>query len=394
LKAARSEVFGETAAFQSDFAPPEKPDISKQVFFDILNTVFGLGSAFSWNKILKDIPAYKNTNNNNPEGPNNHGWHKDTLNSGFSNSMAFAKSARLTVENRLETREKIENATTQIFNTFDTMIHDQYTMYMSGSDEGIEQLDKQFRNGFWTDNKLDGHDFFTTTDDFVRLVHGQMIVPTWRLNTMVWPVIIMEDKADSTVNPETLNIMKRSVETAYNVTTPGDNMMTAAELAELAEQATASGTIIRDQEAASARVHYDSKTMWLLDGHICDNTDLMDHTPPRKRFCKVSALRALPGTDKLTQGTYRGIILEDIVVSAYEGYKANGNKNGYVVKPENINPEDDFPLTRTPGFFSNIPICDYKTFATNWNILNGASEGKVDPKCDDYPCCPGLAHPP
>jgi hypothetical protein len=94
-------------------------------------------------------------------------------------------------------------------------------------------------------------------------------------------------------------------------------------------------------------------------------------TRTERKGCRVSALRKLPGVDKLKN--YGEITHEDIIVSAYEGWKANGNNNGYGPMVDVLNfVNDQVVAIRTPRFFRNIPICDYNSFRTNWYNESGA----------------------
>lgn len=90
----------------------------------------------------------------------------------------------------------------------------------------------------------------------------------------------------------------------------------------------------------------------------------------------VSALRKPPGIDKLDGKTYGGIKLEAVIISAYEGSKANGNGNGYGVKVQDhqFDLEQWIPIL-TPGLFRDILICEYKAFRSDWYRDSGALGG-------------------
>ena len=83
-------------------------------------------------------------------------------------------------------------------------------------------------------------------------------------------------------------------------------------------------------------------------------------------------------------------------MSAYEGFKANGNKNGYGVYPKLLSTGHGDTMydyqdgIDTPGFFHRIPFCDMKTFVNNWYREGGALRGVSKALCDDYLCCENL----
>jgi hypothetical protein len=342
-------------------------------------------SAFAWNKIFKDIPYYKKSEDH-PNRPNDHGWHKDTANAGVSNGITIGKET-ITEENVMKTRAKVNSLAAMMVDTLGENVDNQYKLLLSGTSKGVEELGNQFRNGFWTENHLRNTSLFATQEMFSKIVLGQMLIPTWGLSSKVWPVIIMEDKPDVTENPMRSEFphSKRGVQQSQNVTVAENGSTFLGEAGLLA----AAG-IIQDQDAAAMRIHHDGKTLWLLDGHVCPDMSLKQSPRTSQITCGDSALWKLPGIDKLDGNNYHGITPEDIVISAYEGYKANGNSNEYGPDVGNLIDFKPDEQLQAPGFFKGIPICDYKTFKTNWFRAGGAMTGDTNKACATYPCCPGL----
>ncbi|KAJ0285669.1 hypothetical protein CBS470a_006269 [Colletotrichum nupharicola] len=89
------------------------------------------------------------------------------------------------------------------------------------------------------------------------------------------------------------------------------------------------------------------------------------------------------GTHDILDGkSWGGITLDDIVISSYGGYLANGNRNGYNMSLDtNSGPVDELMLSggvRTPGFFT-LPVC-----TSIWNTLMNVA-GSIEGK-NFYPC--------
>jgi hypothetical protein len=87
----------------------------------------------------------------------------------------------------------------------------------------------------------------------------------------------------------------------------------------------------------------------------------------------------LPGgsKDTLDGKKYGGLTIDDMIISSYEAYVANGNKNGYKLDPENTDQlkksdgtttgDTLFPSgVRTPGVFS-FPVCAVGAAVDNWS---------------------------
>ncbi|KAF2429677.1 glycoside hydrolase [Tothia fuscella] len=371
-------------SLQADFAPPEKKDVSLKIILDILNVGVAFSSAFAWNRVLRDIPYYQKTKDN-PNKANDQGWHKDTANAAVTGGIAIAKDM-IMEESMMKTRAKLESLADTMTDKLKENVEKQYELLISGRSEGIEALDKQFRHGFWTDNHLKNVTLHETQQMFSKILVGQLLVPTWGLSSKVWPVIIMEDKENSLENPMASDSQpkKRGLEQYGNVTVSNTGTITAGDAAVLIVS-----SVIKDGDAAAIRVHHDRKTLWLLDGHVCPDTNVLSGSRTPQQFCGNSPLWKLPGADKLDGNEYHGITIEDIIISSYEGFKANGNKNGYGPELQSLVETYQDNLLRAPGFFHGIPICDYKTFKTNWWRADGAMTGKTNKVCPEYPCCPG-----
>ncbi|KAJ5959353.1 uncharacterized protein N7479_006503 [Penicillium vulpinum] len=125
----------------------------------------------------------------------------------------------------------------------------------------------------------------------------------------------------------------------------------------------------------------------LVGGYVCYNNDAFYVVNVDGKKGTIP-FQALPGGNQqtLNGNAWGGVTLEDIVVSSYQGFQRNGNKNGYIMPKESKEIDGAGTLgdyvfqngIRTPGFF-NLPICDDFDTAYN-NALYVTTRG------DYWPC--------
>ncbi|KAK7398639.1 hypothetical protein QQX98_011969 [Neonectria punicea] len=128
---------------------------------------------------------------------------------------------------------------------------------------------------------------------------------------------------------------------------------------------------IDDSTAAQTHVCYDNKIFYVVTPEWTNNRGILVDWK----------LNSLPGGtyDNLKDGAWGGVTLDDIVISSWDGYKPNGNKNGYQI-PDNSEAIDGngnliFEAgTRTPSF-SSMQICDVATLESNLKYCNKNHEG-------------------
>jgi hypothetical protein len=126
--------------------------------------------------------------------------------------------------------------------------------------------------------------------------------------------------------------------------------------------------IMTDDTANQTHVCWNNKTYYVVnavywDSSICPSSFMIQICDP---FPPFPVFEPLPGgtSDSLSNGQWGNITLTDLVISSYQGYMVNGNKNGYQmpILPSDINGQGvagDFIFqnnVQTPGLF-NLPIC-------------------------------------
>lgn len=137
--------------------------------------------------------------------------------------------------------------------------------------------------------------------------------------------------------------------------------------------------IMSDSTVAQTHVCYDNKIFYVVNPTWWNNRGIVSHIN----------FEALPGGtfDTLSGGKWGGVRLDDFVISAYNGYKLNGNKNGYQMPDQSkivdgSGAEGDIIFAagvQTPGF-TKLPVCDLKTVKDNLSKWNYESR-----PCD-FPC--------
>ena len=143
-----------------------------------------------------------------------------------------------------------------------------------------------------------------------------------------------------------------------------------------------------DDTAAQTHVCYNGQTFYVLNA----NWDPQANDCIAKE-CPVGApdayqFQQLPGGtfNVLSGGKFGGVRLDDIVISSWQAYQLNGNKNGYQIPDESMvidgqGTEGDLIFQngiQTPGFIS-LPICT--DVAKTINIISS-----ISPSGDFWPC--------
>ncbi len=146
-----------------------------------------------------------------------------------------------------------------------------------------------------------------------------------------------------------------------------------------------------DDEAAAAGVCYNGKIFYLASASAFATDTEGDGGQA------TWVLRPLPGANRKTltgdREVWGGLTMEDFVISSYEGYLANGNKNGYKPPDDGQHvggPTTDLPFengVRTPGFIS-VPICFMDDMACLTDNPNGNCINIGTEEPDDNPYFP------
>lgn len=136
----------------------------------------------------------------------------------------------------------------------------------------------------------------------VSYLFNQLIPEFWQKRPNMAPVIIKSDDPDDNSNPFAQNVFG----------SPGYQR-----------------PFLNDEQAAAARLHTDGHTFWLAATKRCDswsnNRDfgwVCNEPEDNQWFIQP------PGIEELGPDSAWGVYKDDMIMSAWAGYKRNGNKNG------------------------------------------------------------------
>lgn len=138
---------------------------------------------------------------------------------------------------------------------------------------------------------------------------------------------------------------------------------------------------------SSSQVCVNNQAFFLLNARY-DPADFADQIKPNATFS------ALPGGDLTTlkpANIFGGVTLSDLVISSFQGFQNNGNKNGFVVDPANTFVDGagtQAPIAfqngiQTPGY-STITVCDFGNIAAIQDQIR--SRGEANPPPLFFPC--------
>ncbi|KPM42325.1 hypothetical protein AK830_g4226 [Neonectria ditissima] len=328
LDSAMNQMQNSMGKFTETFAPQITD--SSLIMREILSSfafVIGLGSAYSWNTVIKTAKIFDNDD-----------W-RGVAKDAFNSAVTFAIS---TARDHLPTAADLQNDLTEAMGAFVgkwmTAEADYVNKIFSGAVGTLSDLHGLLRDGMQGAVPT-GTDLATLKDEAQKIVYTKMIPAAWGVAPGDFaPFILASDNACSS-------------------TAEGD----------LAGH-------IDDSTAAQTHVCYDNKIFYVVTPEWTNNRGILVNWK----------LNSLPGGtyDNLKDGAWGGVTLDDIVISSWDGYKLNGNKNGYQL-PDNSQAIDGngnngnliFEAgTRTPGF-SSMQICDVATLERNLKYCNKNYEG-------------------
>ncbi|KAI9686373.1 MAG: hypothetical protein M1822_003718 [Bathelium mastoideum] len=198
LQQAQSEVSASMPSFADTFAPvviDSTADTTKDLL-DGFASAFGVFSAFSWNKILKDMPFFKKRGND-------HGWMKGEIFSKLRKAKFEIQECYLPI---------IEDTTNSLVSTGVTTAKDQVSRVTAqlGNQNNLSQLASQWtdalldtmepfldnmQNGSLTSNQAlnstlfngvfmelgEGPTYEDMRDSALQVLYSQLLIPAWRL---------------------------------------------------------------------------------------------------------------------------------------------------------------------------------------------------------------------
>ncbi|CAM1500389.1 Fc.00g095510.m01.CDS01 [Cosmosporella sp. VM-42] len=336
LQDAMNQMQNKMSIFQSTFAPAATAKSTTWIT-DLLNVfqfVMGVGSAWTWNVAIKSANIFKDTNYLS--------FAKDSTNAAINMGFNIGKA-------HVPAASEIQNDLTLAMGTlFESWIDAELEFLegiFSGDIGNLTVLEGLIKSGMALDitRSLNLGDF---VNEAQRIIYAKLLPSAWADASQEvedWP---------KSMKPMIMMVSDDCV-------TSGDGLP----------------HYVREEDAAKMSVCHDGHTFFI-------GYPTFSGVPKSSSITSLK-LSPLPGgtTDELNGSNWNGVLLDDLVVSAYEGWRLNGGKNGYVL-PENSKVIDGYGTEgelifengiRTPGFIS-IPLCTplrmQKTAQTYWDIKN------------------------
>lgn len=240
--------------------------------------------------------------------------------------------------------------------------------------EAIMELGEDIGEGRWL--TFESGNLFDMQKILDNTMYGQMLPAAWGMKENIHPVIIMEHVGCDDGRPDAPKQKDDFQE--------DDNTW----------------RYVNPDDANRAKVCHDGKTFYVLQ-HNHKGYQISAYNTGYGRFfgqtskqsgSQSHTLTNLAGGngDELNGSNWGGVTLADLVISAYEGYKYNGNMNGYQM-PEDSTLQNagggnhDLPFDegiKTPGMVK-IPICTAREAYVTIKDRLGSSDRAFG---EHYPC--------
>ncbi|KAL3418149.1 class III chitinase [Phlyctema vagabunda] len=341
IQTAGLSMAANAAKFSSTFSPEQKSgDEAFGIMVDLLGEGFSMVNSAAWGNILKNADS----------------WMREAaVDSLISAGTDLAKDKLAVPDTPIETLADVSAAVAEIVDIYREAIDSSVKKLFGGGEEGRKAMAIALQDGKWLDSSLKNQDLYDMTSILQRTLYGMLLTKTWGLKPTNHPYILLVDEKDHTGNPTSMG---------------------------------GATTLVSDSDIATARVAIGDQTFYLLNYQNC--LEIIPDSENNQQ-CVTGDLTYLPGLGSLAaEKSIWNVKKDDIVTSAVEGWKLNGNKNGYEM-PENSKHIDGSGNLgglifengiRTPGFF-NFPICDFRTATVAWYDVTFNNEDE----CDTFPCC-------
>ncbi|KAH6669697.1 glycosyl hydrolase family 71-domain-containing protein [Plectosphaerella plurivora] len=307
---------------------------------DLITTVAGAGI---WSKIFKASFAAR--------------WSKSVeVAETFKDSATAAietygalSGASTEFETAAENAKNLGEFATALVSHFHTTISKTLTSYFTFIDEiGAAPLRRAINGGVFLENPITaaGISRDDMKNSFLETFSAQLVLTAWASGDKQWPVVVFVEKITE--------------ETPEEAAGTEDGFMFGP-------------------DAPTARIHHNGHTLWLVEGRTSGV------------LAEVVPASLLKGTEELIKDNNPlGVTLKQLAVSAYEGWRRNGQKNPFPMSSTTsgaAGSSDFMPFEQgvmTPGFI-NIPVCTVQDVIDNWQYF-ARGEPKI-PRCNYYPCC-------
>ncbi|KAH7136794.1 hypothetical protein B0J13DRAFT_640329 [Dactylonectria estremocensis] len=313
------------AGFQSVFAP-QKTESSTWLkdLVSGINLVLGLAYAYSWNIPFKAAKIF--------EGNQYHGVAKDSAAAAITFGISMWRN-RFTTPTSVQ--DDVNSIMAAVFDPWAAAEIAYVEDIFSGTTEATDTLTALLQRGMALDLTVNIH--YSAYLTAIQKIVYSLLLPS------IWPQAVIDDKS---AHPYLVIPMILAGE--GDCVTSGDQLP----------------SIVSEADAANIAVCYDERTFYV--GYATWENDVGDSDMPEDFYNPVVAnlkLNPLPGGTKSEfDGTkWGGLTLDDLVISAYEGWRNNDFVNGWEIP--DLGAVDGYQLmedgVRTPGLTS-IPVCSLK----------------------------------
>ena len=346
---------------------PKESDIFANILIEILSLGFGQVASkvvkLGLEKVLKDADKIEKA--------------ADTMRTMVSKGTNKALARKPDTENALRAQNTASSVLGKLVDEWQQNIAETTSDMINPSFEdadAIAALGNVISDGRWL--KFDGSDLYDMKNILETTLYGLMLPRLWQQKESRHPVIIMEHKDCSEERPGQPSNKDKWEE--------NDDIF----------------RYVHPDTAARSKVCHDGKTFYMLQ-HNSKDWRMASYCSISVGRLASSSCRAAgyqhflentPGGnwDELNGQNWGGVTLDDIVQSAYEGYKYNNNQNGYEAPVDSRladagGSETTVPLEaglRTPGMIK-LPICTAKEAYRYMQDHNAGSGNERGPK---YPC--------
>ncbi|KAK7423884.1 hypothetical protein QQX98_000755 [Neonectria punicea] len=359
LQNGMNEMQSELGRFQEIFSPEAEPQKNSGWFTDLITLfqfVVGIGGAYAWNIALKEAAIIANANY--------HAFAAESVNAAIGMAFTVGKNHIPTAS---ETHNDLSLGMGTLFEAWIDAELEFLSELFNGTNESITTLEGLVKDGLALEitRDLDLGDFVNVAQ---KIMYTQLMPTAWKISSRSIDAL-----------PQKMEPMIMMV--------PGDCITSGDEL----------NMYLNEDDAAKMAVCHDGHTFYL--GY--PSFAMFMKRPEGKDSEKTAwQLKPLPGgtTDELDGTKWGGVKLEDLVISAYEGWRLNGGKGGYEI-PESSRAIDGLGTegglimeqgVRTPGF-SKIPICtpDRAVAAAGDWVSSQFYDMMPDEDAQKFPCGDG-----
>lgn len=348
LQGALNYLNGQVGHFAEVFAPQFDPLENDKILLDVVNLLFAVVSAGTFNSWLKNIPYFKGQNGNTL------GVIKDTTNAEVAATINLVKDTtdaldKLKVQNTLadflSTTVQSWSATLQKMSTH-VFEEDSVLGYFS------------FVNAkSWTPNAAPYA--FDITQTVMQTLYAYMIPVGWKLST----------QAEVGAFIATADGLTKNGPGCGDYALPTDRVGTQI-------------AVWDDNVLANNFVCLDGVPYWILNiGRTNTPVNQCGSNPLSPGVCpnNFPGVHGAPGIDKLDGQDYNGLTRDMLVRSAVSSWQKNGNKNGW--PSADASTPDGMQDVIDNGIFAqgvvNIPVC---------SMTEAIGNGFPDFNGDNWPC--------